>query len=302
MNSSSRQGVQTAPLGLAAIAAAATLWAVAATVAADLFADGVDPLELAQSRAYIACAGLALIPAAWRRVSSGARWWGPILLGASIGLVNAAYYVAIDHVPVAIAIVLQYTAPALVVLWIAATLRRAPEPDIVRSLIAALAGVVLVSGALSSGGDTSGLGIAMGLTAAFLFATYTLLSERVGAAYGILPALLRGFFWASVGWIVYQAPRGFPDALVSDRHLLAVLFVGLAGTLAPFLLFLWGVQQVRAERAAIAATLEPVIAAIVAWVWLSQELSALQIVGGVLVLAGVAGLQARRAEPVAPDV
>ena len=67
--------------------------------------------------------------------------------------------------------------------------------------------------------------------------------------------------------------------------------MGVVGTLLPFLLYIWAVARVRAERAAIAATLEPVLAAALAWVWLGEELSALQVVGGGLVLGAVLMLQ-----------
>jgi DME family drug/metabolite transporter len=288
-----------AALGLGAIAGAATLWAIAAAVAADLFDAGVEPLELVQARAYVATAGLALIPAAWR-ARRGETWRvGPALLGLSIALVNATYYLALDHLAVAVAIVLQYTAPALVVIWIALRKRRSPAHEVATAVLGALAGVVLVSGLLGRGlGGVDAFGVAMGMGAAVMFATYTLVSERVGEDYGVIGALLRGFAWASAAWLLFQIPRGFPDALVDGSNLPAVLFVGIGGTLAPFLLFLWGVQRVRAERAAIAATLEPVVAAAVAWIWLGQSLSGLQLLGGALVIVSVASLQIGR-EPVA---
>jgi DME family drug/metabolite transporter len=78
--------------------------------------------------------------------------------------------------------------------------------------------------------------------------------------------------------------------------------VGIGGTLAPFLLFLWGVQRVRAERAAIGATIEPVVAAAVAWIWLGQSLSVLQLLGGALVIVAVSSLQlGRRPAVLAPE-
>lgn len=292
-----------AALGLGAIGGAATLWAVAATVAADLFDAGVKPLELVQARAYVATIGLALLPAAWRRRRPETWWVGPVLLGLSIALVNATYYLALDRLAVAVAIVLQYTAPALVVIWIALRTRRRPAPEVGTAVLGALAGVFLVSGLWGQGlGGVDAFGVAMGMGAAVMFATYTLVSERVGEDYGVIGALLRGFAWASAAWLLFQIPRDFPDALIDGSNLPRVLFVGIGGTLAPFLLFLWGVQRVRAERAAIAATLEPVVAAAVAWIWLGQSLSGLQLLGGALVIVAVASLQiGRRPVVLAPE-
>jgi drug/metabolite transporter (DMT)-like permease len=105
-------------LGYAAVAAAAALWAVAAVVARRLFDSGVSPVELTESRAVLAFAGFAFVPSAWRRVRTG--WTVPVVgLAVAIAFVNVTYYVAISRVPVAVALVIQYTAPALIVGWTA---------------------------------------------------------------------------------------------------------------------------------------------------------------------------------------
>jgi DME family drug/metabolite transporter len=291
-------------LGFAAIALAALLWAVAATVASDLFDSGVSPLELVQARAVIAAGGLAVVALVSRRGRprrSGLAIF--VVLGLSIALVNATYYVAIDRLSVAVAVVIQYTAPALVVAYTAARARRRPSRDVSLAVAGAVAGVLLVS-ELPAGdvGRLDGLGLLAAVGSAFLFATYTLLSERAAANHGTVEAMFRAFVVASAFWVVYQAPRGWPQDLVRASNLPEVLYIGVAGTLAPFLLFVWGIQRVRAERAAIAATLEPVLAAVIAWTWLSQTLSLMQILGGVLVLAAVLSLQARRRKPIrAPE-
>ena len=286
-------------LGYAAVAAAAALWAVAAVVARRLFDAGVSPVELTESRALLALAGLALVPAAWRRPERS-RGGYVVVLGVALALVNVSYYVAISLIPVAVALVIQYTAPALVVGWTSAVSRRAPSRQVLAALVTALVGVVLVVDVPSGGlGRTDGVGIAMGVASAVLFASCTVLAEATAAVYGSAGAMLRGFAVASSLWLAYQLPQGLPDELLEPSRLPAVAFVGLAGTLAPFLLFSWGVARVTAERGAIAATLEPVLAAVVAWVWLGQRLTAIQVAGGALVIGAVVSLQARRRRPVA---
>lgn len=286
-----------ARLGFLAVAAAAVLWALAATVAGSLFEDGVSPFELAQARAYLAFAGFAALRR-WRpdRPREG-RPRVPtakvIALGASIALVNAAYYIAIEHLAVAVAIVIQYTAPALVVAWVAARLRTRPPPDVLVAVTLAIAGVALAAGLGGGVGTSSGIGLLAAGASAVLFASYTLLSQDAAAVLGPTGAMYRAFAVAAAIWIVFQVPQGFPTSLVDPDNLLRVLYVGLAGTLAPFLLYVWGVGRVRAERAVIAATLEPPAAALVAWLWLGQALGAMQLVGGTLVLTAVLLLQAR---------
>jgi DME family drug/metabolite transporter len=298
---------RSATLGLAAIAAAAALWAAAAVVARSLFDDGVEPILVAESRSIVAAAGLLVpVAVAWvvgrrndrpgrgGRVTS--RWAHILALGVSIALVNAAYYLAIQHLPVAVAIVLQYTAPAMVVGWTALVARRRPGRDVVVALVAALAGVMLVSEVFFGGGSGAldAFGVAMGLSSAVLFAAYTLLAERVTSVFGPVGAMRRAFLVATAFWIVVQAPQGWPGVLFQSDHVVRVLAIGVLGTLAPFLLYVWGMSRVAAERASIAATLEPVLAATVAWVWLGQELGPAQIIGAALVLGAVLSLNAGR--------
>jgi DME family drug/metabolite transporter len=291
-----------APAGLAAIALAAALWALGAVVASSLFDDGVRPLELAEARSVVAALGLALIPGSWRspvnRPTKRVRR-SLVILGVCIGLVNAVYYVAIDRLPVAVALVLQYTAPAMVVVYTAARLRRRPGNEVVVAVLLALAGVALVSGAIGTDlGSVDALGVTMGIASAVLFASYTLVGESVTTVYGPLGAMFRAFSIAGSLWICWQIFNGFPHELLDLANLPRVLLIGLGATLAPFLLYLWGVERVKAERAAIAATLEPVLGAVVAWVLLDQSLGTLQIAGGVLVIAAVILIQTGQSKPV----
>lgn len=278
-------------LGLLAVAGAAALWAAAAVVASNLFEAGMPAVELAEARAVIAVAGFALVPGAWRRPVRG-DWKRVAALGITIVAVNVTYYESIARIPVAVALVLQYTAPALVVAWTSVAARRPPSAPVVRALVLASAGVVLVLGVFSRGMDEIDIvGAALALGAAVFFASYAVLAEAVAANYSPQAAMFRAFGVAALVWVGYQATQGLPHDLLLRRHAGAVLFVGLVGTLAPFLLFMWGVQQVQAQRAAIAATLEPVLAAAMAWIWLGQGLSPLQVAGGVVVIAAVVSLQ-----------
>lgn len=282
-------------LPLVAVAGAALLWAVAAAVARDLFDSGVPPIELVEARAVVTALGLAAVPAAWKKRRSTAAPRASLrlvaALGLSIALVNVAYYTAIARVPVAVAIVLQYLGPGIVVGWLAFGRRTRPPSDVLIAVTVAFGGVVLVSEVLGDLGEVDGLGLLAGLASAVFFATYTMLSERAVAVYGAVGTVLRAFTAASVAWVLYQLPQGLPESLFADGRFPRVLFVGVGGTLIPFLLYIWGVQRLRSERAVIAATLEPLFAALVAWLALDQILSPMQTLGGALILAAVVWLQ-----------
>ncbi|MGG6296904.1 EamA family transporter [Leptolyngbya sp. AN02str] len=276
--------------GFGAIALAAALWAIAAIVARSLFDAGVAPFELAMARVVVAVLGLGLAG----QFRQPVRTWfnGRVLaLGLSLALVTASYYVAIARLSVAVAIVIQYTAPAMVVVWTALRLRRPPTSATIVAVLAALVGVAFVSGMGNQQIQLDVLGLfAAGLSALF-FASYALLSESLVDRLGAAGVMFRGFLVSSLFWVAFHMVQGFPIHLFATKTLLGIGFVGIGGTLIPFSLMCWGIQQVSAERGAIAASLEPVLAALFAWIWLSQSLSLVQLLGGGLVLIAVTLLQ-----------
>ena len=281
-------------LGLAAIAVAATLFALAGAVAANLFDAGVTPVELAQVRAAVAFVGLLLVPAARRGRGEGLFPRVVLLHGTSLALVTVSYYIALDHLTVAVAIVFQYTGPAMVVSWTAMRARQWPSLRIQLCLVMAVAGAALIS-EIASGrlGSLDLVGVAAGLGSAVLFASMSILSEISADVFGPLGATLRAWGVAVGLWALYGLAVRWPERALDLELLPQVLFVSIFGTLAAFLLYVWGIERVRAERASIALTLEPVVAAAVAWVWLAQSLSAVQMAGAALVITAVVALPRR---------
>ncbi|MFP5298770.1 MAG: EamA family transporter [Actinomycetota bacterium] len=188
-------------------------------------------------------------------------------------------------------------------LWVAFTTRTRPAPEVIGAVMAAVVGVALLSEVTSVElSSLDGFGLMMGISSAFFFAAYTLLSEQANERYGAVGAMFRAFAVTASFWLIVQAFRGWPAELLEPSNLPRVLYVGVFGTIVPFLLYVWGIGHVRSERASIAATLEPALAGIIAWLWLDQVLSGVQIAGAVLVLGAVIALQIERKEQVlAPE-
>jgi drug/metabolite transporter, DME family len=279
-------------LGLVAILLTVLCWAVAANVASDLFTAGVDPLELAGTSTMIATFGLAILQSFWGRGETKPMNLKQFALGLVLVFLVAADYVAIQQLPVAVAIVLLFTSPILVILGTAIATRRAPSRLVLLALILSVLGVVLVSKLLESTPEqVNWLGIGVGLTTAVFFAAYMILSEQLAGTGESVGILLKTYAIASLFWLAYLLTQGLPFTLLAPAHFPKVLIVGIVGNLLPYLLFLWSIQRVRAERAAIVATLEPLIAAILAWLWFEQTLTLLQIVGGILIISAVTALQ-----------
>jgi drug/metabolite transporter, DME family len=295
-------------LGFLAVSSAAVLWAFGGTYARKLIDRGASPLEITEARAWIAFVVLGAFILVRNRtrgpraLGERAPAWIVVLFGLSIAAANYFYYSSVASLPVAVAIVIQYTAPGLVVLWLALATRRPPSRRIVGALAAALLGVALLAElpTLLSGGDTSlaGRGVAAAIASAFAFASYILTGEHVERAAGPEGALVRGFGVAGVMWIVVQAFRGRPDTLFDGSLLPGVVLLGIVATVIPFSLFLWGLARIGPSRAGIVSTLEPLSAAVLAYLWLNQSLGGWQIAGAALVVIGIAVVQSERVEAV----
>jgi drug/metabolite transporter (DMT)-like permease len=275
------------------VVVAAACWGLAAVFAKHGFERGVPPIRLAEARVAVAVAVLAPL-LAWRspRLLRPPPGTLPLLagFGACVAAVNLSYYLAIDHLPVGVAVSLQYTGPAMV-LAVTALAGSAPRHGRLAWLAAGitLAGAVLVSRALEGLGGLDVPGVAAGLASAVTFAAYLLTAELAGRR-GAHPAttLLWGFLTAVAIWSLVAPWWSWPlEALGDPGVALAVAGVGVVGTLLPFALAVGAVRVISAATAGIAATSEPLFAAAFAWVLLGQRLAPPQLAGGALVVAGV---------------
>ena len=171
-------------LATLACVVAAACWAANAVIAAGAFELGFAPERLAQARVVVALLPLAAyLLLARRDLMRPPRVAVPALIGfgACIVAVNFAYYVAIDRVPVGVAVAIQYTAPVLVLAGTAVIARRGPQPTIWLAGALSLIGAVLVSGALAGAQQPlDGLGLLAGVAAALTFAGYLVTAELAG--------------------------------------------------------------------------------------------------------------------------
>jgi DME family drug/metabolite transporter len=153
-------------------------------------------------------------------------------------------------------------------------------------------------------GDVSGIGVVAALVALASFAFYLGLSEDLGTRYGAETILVWGMGFATLAWLFVTPAWSFPFDVFDNLGSIAIgvaMIVG--GTVLPFLFMLAALQIVPAARAAIVATLEPVLGAVFAWIIHDQALVAVQVAGGIVVLVAVAWVQTQRpdiAEEAAP--
>jgi drug/metabolite transporter (DMT)-like permease len=149
-------------------------------------------------------------------------------------------------------------------------------------------------------GAIDGLGVVYALVAAVTFAIYLVGFERVGRSYDAFTTLAWGLGFATLFWLLVSPPWTFPVGdLDSAGDILLALGVVVIGTLAPFLLNVTALRHLPAARVGVIATLEPVLATLVAWAIHDEALTGIQIAGGLLVVAAVAWVQSH---PPSPEV
>jgi len=222
-----------------------------------------------------------------------------ILLFAAFGIfgmggVQWLYYEAIQRIPIAVALVVEYTAVILVLLY--ARLRgRRVGPAIWYAGLLALAGCFFASGAYDAtlrAVNTEGLLIAA--LDALLFTSYFVLGERVASRYSAWTLAVYGFGFALLAWQFLQPAWTLPWTTTAPEVWQRIAGVVVLAALIPFTLGFIALRLLPAARVSIVATSEPFIAALIAWALLGQSLQVPQILGGGLVLAGIVIAQTHR--------
>jgi drug/metabolite transporter (DMT)-like permease len=291
-------------------ASAAALWAVNGTVSKVILASGISSLRLSEVRMTGAVVGfvIALLAIAPGRLKVRRREL-PFLAVWGIGglaLVQWLYFLAIHRLAIGIALLIEYIAPLIVALWARYVFHERVRRRIWFALAFALVGLALIVD-VREGGSVSTAGVAFALGSAAAYTFYLLLAEHGVGDRDAVSLLAWGFafgalFWCFVApWWTFPADRVGADVSLlgrfSDYHLpvwALMAFLIVIGTILPFFLLVSALRHLPATRVGIIAMLEPVGATIVAWAWLNESLSALQLVGAVIVLLGIVLAQTAR--------
>ncbi|MGV0738661.1 EamA family transporter [Mycobacterium syngnathidarum] len=223
------------------------------------------------------------------------------------------YYNAVAHLSVGVALLLEYTAPILVVGWIWATTRHRPSAMTFGGVAVAIAGIVLVLDVFS-GAEINVTGVAWGLAAAVCAACYFMMSNQAGAdGDGLSPISL-----AAGGLIIGTAAVAFlgvagvmpltfttnPVTLAghTTAWLVPVIALGLIPTALAYTLGIVGIARLQPRFASLVGLSEVLFAVLIAWIMLGEAMSVSQAIGGAVVLAGLAvARQGDRSEQADPE-
>jgi len=304
--------------GYTLVAVGALLFVINAGVSRVIQSAGVDSMTLTSVR----CTGTALLLLAivglrGERLNLPKTLRGVlVILGfgvTGVALVQYLYFVAIDRLPVGVALLLEFTAPVLVALFARFVYHEHVRRRMWLGLAFSLGGLSLVA-EVWDGLTLDTIGVLAGFGAALSLATYFLLGEHSVSSEPPLQVLTMAFIVAAILWNVIQpvtalwdvdlrAPQSLGGNLSDLSVPLWVLVAWLIvlGTVVPFLAELTALQHLAVTEVTLIGMLEPVGATLLGWAWFNESLSGLQILGVVTVLAGIALAQTARTGAAGPE-
>ena len=260
----------------------------------------IDPLILSQTRTTFSL--LVLFPVllglrGWQRLKLPGRDLAQCLVLGVLGVAvsNYFYYVAIQKTNVATAIILQYTAPVWVLLYVVARGRQKLSLQKVAAVGLAVTGIALVIGVV--GGNANNFlrlnpaGLLAALLASFSFAFYNIVGHGVLTRYDRWRVLLWTLTSASAFWLLVNPPWRIVAVHYAGVQWAFLFVFSMISVLGAFSLYFLGLQHLEPTRAIITSCLEPVFSILLAAALLGEMMHAAQTLGIVLVLAAIVIVQ-----------
>ncbi|HZR28817.1 MAG TPA: DMT family transporter [Terriglobales bacterium] len=299
------------------IAAAALCWGISANLGKAMFSGrsilGLPPVRrlevqvLSQGRvtiAFFVLAALLLLVRGRRALAMSA---GDALRCMMLGVLGVAganffYYYAISVSSVSVAIIVQYTAPVWVLLYMVTRgYERATLPRIL-AVAAAVLGIALVIGIVGEHGvQLVWKGVAASLLAAFSFCFYTIYGRKLLGAHDRWQVIAYALLGTSLFWIVVNPPWKIAAAHYSREQWIFLTVFAFTSMLIPFSFYFAGLRHLDPTRTIVTSCLEPVFTILIAATFLQEHLGWLQILGIVLVLTATVVVQAPPANALPPN-
>lgn len=234
-----------------------------------------------------------------RRLPTGSWWWRAALLGAlNIGLFFPLLFAAAYLLPGGVAAVVGGIGPLLVAALAWAILGERPTVWRLGWGVVAVAGVLLV--ALTPAAALNLLGLLAAALGVVSMSLGTVLTKRWGRPPGVGPLAFAGWQLTAGGLLMVPLAltlEGGPPR-VDAPALLGYTWLSLVGTLLAYSLWFWGLGRVPAGQAAFLPQLSPVVAGLLGWVVLGDDVTVWQLLGFVLALAAIVASQMQPARRV----
>jgi DME family drug/metabolite transporter len=288
-------------MGVLAVVAAASIWGTLGLFAKILYAQGVSFESLVAVRASVGWVAVMVFVLATGKAKSLRVSGRDLALLAPFGLVGIGcfyllYFFTVRESTVGTAAILLYSSPAFVVVLASLFLNEALNVAKVLALFLTAGGVFLVAGAYDpSNLEVTPTVLLTGLLSGLTYGLYSIFGRPVTGH--LSPSVILSFalFFGSLLLVVAALPTldtlaGLPTSSYALLFMLAVVHTTLG-----FALYTFGLGRLGAGRAAIVATVEPVVAGVLGTALLGEDLTLPKLVGALLVISGAALAQVRKA-------
>jgi drug/metabolite transporter, DME family len=286
-------------LGALAVAAAASIWGTLGLFAKILYAQGVSFEALVAVRASVGWLAVLLFLLATQGAWSlrVARRDLALLLPlglVGVGLFYLLYFYTVRESTVGTAAILLYSAPAFVVVLARLFLKEPLNATKVCAVLLTVGGIFLVAGAYDPANlEVSPTVLLTGLLSGLTYGLYAVLGRPVAGHLSSAVILSYALAFGSALLILAALPTLDTLAGLSASSYALLLMLAVVHTALGFALYTFGIRHLGAGRAAIVATIEPVVAGVLGVMLLNEDLTALKVLGALLVLAGAALAQVR---------
>ena len=216
-----------------------------------------------------------------------------------IAAVNGTYFLAISRMHVSIALLIEFTAPVWIVLYLRFIKRKHVPNQMWIALVLALLGLAFVA-QVWDGLTLDGIGVIAAFASAFAVAFYFVIGEGISHSRDGASLTMWGFFFAAVTWCLLlpiwnfptdvfsvSIPLGGPFHGANSPGWILILYVICVGTIGPYLCTIAALKNLSASTTSAFGMLEPIFVGGFAWFWFSESWTFIQLIGGMIVIAGI---------------
>ena len=280
----------------------ALLFSINGSVSKIALQSGLDSLSLVLLRsagAAIALFGVVLVADSSRLRLRRDELPVLLLYGVvGVAMVQWLYLVALARMPVGISLLIEFTGPVMVALWVHFVQKNRLGRALWMSLALALVGLAMVA-QIWDGMTFDVVGVLAAFGAAVSLATYyisgkNMLSGRDTVSVTFWAFAVAALFWSiakpwwTVPWSALGGEVTLPGSLgITTTTWALVAWIIVLGTVAPFLLVVGGLKRLAPTEAGMLGMTEPVLAGAIAWVWLDEALAVVQVLGSLIVIVGI---------------
>ncbi len=287
--------------GALMVLGAAALWGTIGLLSRLLYQQGLTPIQVVAGRIGLTWIvfSLAAVLSDRRSLRIGLRDAGffAVYGTVSVALFYGCWFYAVSRLPVAVAVILLYTAPAYVTLLSAPLFGERLTLPKLAALVLTLAGAALVAGR-PAGGPIPVDGLLAGLGSGLTYGLYSLFGKAAAPRYSRSATLFYTFSFgllgvALAGWTLGDWSGPPPAWAGNPTAWLLLALLALGPTVLAYYLYAGGLERIDASKASMLATLEPVVSVVLAAAVLHEPLRWLQGLGGAMVVGAVLLLQQR---------